>query len=135
MSTPAAPAVWALRTFTPRLHLPRWIRAILPAGKFAKSAAVQPLAELGAGLGGRLMRPTGTMSASAVPWLMPAFQVVPSVKSSAVGAVTLSVGEPTKELYSNLYVWRVVLYPACCIFLATYRTEARYPGSPELRDG
>ena len=98
ISTPPAPAFWALTTFTPKLHVPRWISAILPAGKPAKSADVQPLAELGVGLGGRMMPPTGTTSASAVPLLMPAFQVVPSVKSCAVGAVSLSVGEPTKEL-------------------------------------
>ena len=98
ISTPAAPAFWALTTFTPKLHVPRWISAILPAGKLAKSADVQPLAELGLGVGGRMMPPTGTTSASAVPLLILGFHVVPSVKVSDVGAVSLSVGEPTKEL-------------------------------------
>src|SRR6266702_8045918 len=50
MTTPVAPAAWALRTFTPKKQLPRWIRAIWPGTKPEKSAAVQPLDELGVGV-------------------------------------------------------------------------------------
>ena len=40
--TPDAPAAWALRTFTSKLHEPRWTSAMFPAGKPVKSAASQP---------------------------------------------------------------------------------------------
>src|SRR5919206_1816115 len=54
MMTPVAPAAWAFWTFTPKLHPPRWIRAILPDVEGPKSAAVQPLVELEVGAGGRM---------------------------------------------------------------------------------
>ena len=44
MTTPDAPAAWALRTFTPKLHVPRWISAILPAheaGEVGRGAAAR----------------------------------------------------------------------------------------------
>src|SRR5712691_7558507 len=59
MITPEAPAAWALRTFTPKLHAPRWIRAIRPDTKPLKSAVVQPLDELEVGVGGTTMPPAG----------------------------------------------------------------------------
>ena len=52
MITPDAPAAFALSTFTPKLQPPRWISAILPGMKPAKSAGVQPLVELGVGSAG-----------------------------------------------------------------------------------
>src|SRR3954464_9922493 len=73
MTTPTAPAAWALSTFTPKLHVPRWIRAILPA-KPAKSLGTHPLAELGAGVGGMTVWPAGlTWAPVASPWLSPGF--------------------------------------------------------------
>ena len=45
MITPAAPAAAALSAFTAKSHEPRWMSAMLPAGKPAKSAASQPLVE------------------------------------------------------------------------------------------
>ena len=42
-STAEAPAAWALAAFTPKVHVPRWSRATLPAVKPAKSSASQPL--------------------------------------------------------------------------------------------
>src|SRR6516164_1082529 len=45
MMTPDAPAAWAFWTFTPKLHVPRWISAIRPGTKPLKSLALQPLPE------------------------------------------------------------------------------------------
>src|SRR4051794_17557712 len=78
MITPEAWALWALRTLTPKLHVPRWIRAIRPGVNPLKSAIEHPLAELGAGDGGRTMPPTGWTTADAVPALAPEFQSVPA---------------------------------------------------------
>src|SRR4029453_3674671 len=57
MMTPDAPAAWAFWTFTPKKHVPRWISAIRPGTKPLKSLALQPLAELGVGVGGGTMPP------------------------------------------------------------------------------
>src|SRR5215212_3124298 len=102
MTTPVAPAAWSLSTFTPKLHPPRWIRAMWPAVKPLKSAAVQPLVELEVGVGGRTMPPAGWTSAAAVPLLVPGFQSVTSWKLRDVGVLSLQVGVPTKEVYVNL---------------------------------
>jgi hypothetical protein len=60
---------------TPKLHVPRWISAMLPGVKPLKSAIEQPFLELGAGLGGRTRPPvTGWTVAFAVPVLWPGFQ-------------------------------------------------------------
>src|SRR3954467_5000710 len=84
MTTPTAPACVALSTFTPKLHVPRWIRAILPL-KPAESLGAHPLAELGAGVGGMTVWPAGLIWAPvASPWLDPGFQSLMSVKLRAV---------------------------------------------------
>jgi hypothetical protein len=59
-----------------------------------KSAAVQPLAELGVGVGGRMTPPAGWTSAVTVPMLSNAFHSVPRVKSCAVGEISLNAGVP-----------------------------------------
>ncbi len=94
MITPAAPAACAFCTLTPKLHVPRWISAIRPGTKPVKSAAVQPLAELGVGVGGMMMPPTGWTSAVTVPMLSNAFHSAPRAKSCAVGEISLNVGVP-----------------------------------------
>ena len=43
MITAEAPAACAFSAFTAKAQVPRWISAMLPAGKPAKSAASQPL--------------------------------------------------------------------------------------------
>ena len=43
MMTADAPASCALIALTPNSHVPRWTSAMLPTGKFAKSASSQPL--------------------------------------------------------------------------------------------
>ena len=43
MMTPAAPAACALTALTSNVQVPRWMRAMFPAGKPAKSAASHPL--------------------------------------------------------------------------------------------
>ena len=43
--TAAAPAAAALSTFSRKVHVPRWMSAMFPAVKPAKSAASQPLVE------------------------------------------------------------------------------------------
>ena len=59
MTTPLAPAASAFWILTPKLHEPRWINAIWPATNPLKSAPVQPLDELGVGVGGMTMPPAG----------------------------------------------------------------------------
>src|SRR6476469_296725 len=94
MTTPTAPACVALSTFTPKLHVPRWIRAILPA-KPAKSAGEQPLAELGVGVGGMTVWPAGLIWAPvASPWLDPGFHSLINVKLRGVGETWLRLGVP-----------------------------------------
>ena len=58
MITALAPAAMALLALTTKSQVPRWISAMLPAGKPAKSVASHPLDELGSGVGGRV-RSTG----------------------------------------------------------------------------
>ena len=76
MMTPLAPAAWAFRTFTPKLHVPRWMSAIRPGTKPLKSAAVHPLDELGEAVGGMMIPPAGWREAFAVPVLCPGFHPV-----------------------------------------------------------
>ncbi len=45
MITALAPAACALSAFSANVHVPRWISAMLRAGKPAKSAASHPLVE------------------------------------------------------------------------------------------
>ena len=59
MITPEAPAAWAFRTFSPKKHVPRWINAMRPGTKPLKSDRLHPLAELGVGVGGRMIPPAG----------------------------------------------------------------------------
>src|SRR3954451_4551064 len=108
MTTPAACAAWALSTFTPKLHVPRWIRAILPAKELSKSLGSQPLVE--PPVGGMSVWPAGlTWAPDASPWLSPGFQSVISVKLRGVGETSLKVGVPMYDEYVNVYGWRVTL--------------------------
>src|SRR3954451_16344763 len=119
MTTPTAPAAVALSTFTPKLHPPRWTRAILPV-KPAKSPGLHPLAELGAGVGGMTVPPAGlTWAPVASPLLFPGFQSVISVKLRAVGETSLKLGVPTYDEYVKVYGWMVTSYPALRIASAT----------------
>src|SRR3954451_2355076 len=112
ITTPTAPACVALSTFTPKLHVPRWIRAILPA-KPAKSPGTHPLAELGAGVGGMTVWPAGLIWAPvASPWLSPGFHSLIRVKLRAVGETSLKLGVPMNDEYVNVYGWIVTSYPA-----------------------
>ena len=78
--------------------------------KPVKSAAVQPLVELGVGVGGMMMPPAGWIAASAVPLLVPGFQsVVSDEVVRASGRPRSTSGVPTKEEYVNVYGWSVTL--------------------------
>src|SRR4051812_38291649 len=119
MTTPTAPAASALSTFTPKLHVPRWIRAILPA-KPTKSLGTHPLAELGAGGGGRTGWPARfTCAPGAAPRLSAGFHSLISVKLRWVGDASLKLGAPTNDEYVNVYGWIVTSYPALRIASAT----------------
>src|SRR5689334_9647280 len=110
ITTPDACAFWALITFTPKLQPPRWISAMLPGVKPAKSSGEQPFVELDVAVGGIARWPvTGCTSASASPLLLPGFQSVWTVNERAVGEVSLHVGVPTNDEYSNVYGWSVTL--------------------------
>ena len=65
-TTPAAPAMSALRAFTTKSQVPRCTSAMPPAGKSAKSSGSHPLDELGSGVGG-ITTSTGTICPVAVP--------------------------------------------------------------------
>jgi hypothetical protein len=70
----------------------------------SKSPEVQPLVDVvPLGSGGITMPPAGWISAFAVPLLVAAFHSSTSLKSCAVGLVSLKVGVPTNELYVNVY--------------------------------
>ena len=75
------PAAWALRTFTPKLHVAALDQGDRPGTKPLKSAAVQPLAELGLAVGGMTMPPAGWRSRSRRPVLCPGFHSSASAKS------------------------------------------------------
>src|SRR4051812_1283767 len=106
MTTPAAPAASALSTFTPKLHVPRWIRAILPANELSKSLGSHPLCE--PPVGGMIVLPAGlTCAPVASPWLFPGFQSVSSVKLRGVGETSLQLGVPTNDEYVKVYGWIV----------------------------
>src|SRR4051794_9432950 len=102
MITPIAPAAVAFCTFTPKLHVPRCTRAILPA-KPVKSAGLHPLVELGVGLGGMTVWPAATTWPVASPWLSPGFHSLISVKLRAVGETSRKLGVPTYDEYVNVY--------------------------------
>ena len=57
MITPTAPAALALLALRPKSHVPRWISAMLPAVKPAKSAAVQPAGVVPGSAGGGIVMP------------------------------------------------------------------------------
>src|SRR3954454_17261661 len=104
MTTPAACAASALSTFTPKLHVPRWISAILPANELSKSPGSQPLLE--PPVGGMSVWPAGlTWALLASPWLAPGFQSLTSVKLRAVGETSLKLGVPMYDEYVNVYGW------------------------------
>jgi hypothetical protein len=74
MITAAAPAASALSALTPNVQVPRWISAMLPAVKPAKSAASQPDVEPG-WAGGGIWTSTGCTGAVTSPlpeyWKLP----------------------------------------------------------------
>src|SRR5262249_36412417 len=94
MITPEAPAACAFSALVPKVHVPRWISATRPGTKPLKSLAVQPLDELGDGVGGMTMPPAGCRSAVVDPVLWPGFQSLATVKSCDVGDTSRNVGSP-----------------------------------------
>src|SRR4051794_5773428 len=92
MTTPEAPAACAFSTLTPKLHPPRWIKAIRPATKPLKSADVQPLVELVCAVGGRMMPPAAWRRAFAEPIVCPGPHSSPSEYVCAVGEASLNTG-------------------------------------------
>ena len=93
MTTPEAPAAWAFRTLTPKKQVPRWIKAIRPGTKPAKSLELQPLVEPpGEGM---MMPPAGcSVALVAEPMLCPGFQSVVRAKVWATGDASLQFGIP-----------------------------------------
>src|SRR5579872_1658075 len=92
MITPVAPAACALITFTPKLHPPRWIRAIRPAVNPVKSDDVHPLVELDVCVGGMMMPPAGCRAAVVVPVLWPGFHSSASAYVCATGEFSWNDG-------------------------------------------
>ena len=72
-----APAASALATFAAKVHVPRWIKAMLPDVNPAKSEAAQPLAELGVGVAGTTMPPAGCSFALVEPAIAAGLNSVP----------------------------------------------------------
>ena len=96
MTAAEAPAASALATFWANVHVPRWIRAMLPGTNPAKSEAEQPLAELGVGVAGTTMPPAGWSFALAEPATGPGLNSVPSPNDCGVGESSRITGSPTK---------------------------------------
>src|SRR6478672_7002665 len=95
MTAADAPAASALATFWAKVHVPRWIRAMLPGVNPAKSDAAQPLAELGAGVAGTTMPPAGCRSFSlAEPATGPGLNSVPRPNECGVGESSRITGVP-----------------------------------------
>src|SRR5690242_673884 len=97
MITPVAPAAWAFVALIAKVHVPRWISAMLPALKPAKSAGSHPLADDGVSVAGMTVCPTVCTTAVAVGVFSGAgLKSVPGTKVLGVGETTLNVGVPTK---------------------------------------
>ena len=96
MTAAEAPAASAFATFWAKVHVPRWIRAMLPGTNPAKSEAAQPLAELGVGVAGTTMPPAGWSFALVEPATGPGLKSVPSPKECGVGDSSRITGVPTK---------------------------------------
>src|SRR4051812_21186989 len=91
-----APAASAFATFWANVHVPRWMRAMLPGTNPAKSEAWQPLAELGAGVAGTMMPPAGWTFAVTEPATCPGLKSVPTWNECGVGDTSRITGFPTK---------------------------------------
>src|SRR3954471_18623406 len=85
MTAAEAPAASAFATFCANEHVPRWMRAMLPGTNPEKSAAWQPLAELGVGVAGTTMPPAGWTVAVVDPATFPGLKSVPTLKDCGVG--------------------------------------------------
>src|SRR5512135_1090223 len=111
MMTPTAPAACALATLVVAVHVPRWIRAMLPAVKPAKSAELQPLLEVGVPDGGMMMPPAGCTVAvtSPLPLYVAGFQSVFNTYEPAVGETSPNDGIAVKLKYGNVYCWMETL--------------------------
>ena len=82
----------------PNVQPPRWMSATRPGVKPAKSAAVQPLAELGVVVAGTTMPPAGCRAAvgAVVPPAWAGSKSVPTVKVRGVGDTWEKAGGPRK---------------------------------------
>ena len=78
MITAAAPAAFAFLALSPNGHVPRWISAIDPGVKPAKSDASQPLVLDGSGVGG-----TVTSIGTILAWAVPLPEYCMTLKSSS----------------------------------------------------
>src|SRR6478672_659333 len=96
MTAADAPAASALATFSAKVQVPRWIRAMLPGVNPSKSEAAQPLAELGVGVAGTTMPPAGCNFAVAEPATGPGLKSVPRPNDCGVGESSRISGVPTK---------------------------------------
>jgi len=96
ITTAEAPAASAFAAFVAKVQVPRWTRAMLPAVKPAKSAAEQPLAELGAGVAGTTIPPAGCTCDVVWPADCPGLNSVPSPNECGSGDSSRITGSPMK---------------------------------------
>ena len=111
MMTPAAPAASAFATLSAKKQVPRWMSAMFPATKPAKSAASQPLVEVfSTGAGGRIRSTPWT---AAVTSPLPEYVIVANPSkarctySRGVGAICSSSGTASSWKNGNVNGWIV----------------------------
>ena len=90
MTTPTAPAAWALRALSTKSHAPRCTRATAPAGNPTKSSGSHPLSELGSGVGG-IVTSTGTTGPVPVPRPPVGAKALTVTSASSLSSTSVSV--------------------------------------------
>ena len=118
-----APAAWAMAAFVTYGHVPRWIRAMLPATNPAKSSTSHALVDpLGAGVGGRTRStPCTAAVTSPVPVKLTKSPSKagrePGTNTCGSGAVSSSTGgEPSVNSSTKVNSSRLTSYPAAVAF-------------------
>src|SRR5262245_56954441 len=130
MTAAVAPALNAFWALIAKVHPPRCINAIAPAGKVPKSDDSQPLVLTAPGVA---VVSTGTMRAVGFP--DPEYVIVKKstsgVKTCGCGKVRANAGVASSWKNANENGWTVTMYPYARSWSATYGSGAVKPGRPD----